>query len=360
MLPPRWIALLLALGMLTATQAGCSKLFAKFSPPDDDSADDDSAEDEGPSSVPVRATAARKGHLESTISSSSTVESVHQVTLITKVSGTVRSVNVEEGASVRKGQTLAVIDNPLQKGERDRARASLAKSEEDLERLRSLHDKGFISDNEWAETVHAHDLARTTFEQAQSSLDDTVIRAPFGGTVSLREIEVGENISVGKTVFAVVDLEQLEVEIHLPERNLADLAPGQAARINSEFTDLVTDGEVLRIAPTVDAATGTVKVTVAVKQDTPVLRPGMFVNVAVITATLDAAILIPKRAVVYEDGEPVAYVIREEKAVRVRLGKGQEQGDEREVSSGIDEGDPVIVMGQTALKDGALVSVVEK
>ena len=360
MLRPRWILLLTTLGLLSAPLAGCSKLAAKFAPADDDSADDDSAEDEGPSSVPVRAKPARTGHLESTVSSSSTVESVHQVILITKVSGTVRSVNVEEGASVRKGQTLAVIDNPMQKGERDRAKASLGKSEEDLERLQSLHEKGFISDNEWNETVHAHALAQTTYEQAQSSLDDTVIRAPFSGTISLREIEVGENISVGKTVFSVVDLEQLEVDLHLPERNLSDVVAGQSARISSEFTELVTDGEVLRIAPTVDAATGTVKVTVAVRQEAPVLRPGMFVTVDVITATLDAAILIPKRAVVYEDGEPVAYVIREDKAVRVRLGKGQEQGDEREVSEGIVDGDPVIVMGQTALKDGALVNVVEK
>jgi membrane fusion protein, multidrug efflux system len=158
-------------------------------------------------------------------------------------------------------------------------------------------------------------------------------------------------------VFQVVDLSRLEVEIHLAERYLARIAVGQKARVTSEFSELVANGEVIRIAPTVDAATGTVKVTVAVQQDGVVLRPGMFVNVDVVTETREQALLVPKRALVYEDGEPVVYVARDGLATRVPLGPGQEQGDEREVAEGIEEGELVIVMGQTALKDGAAVSI---
>ena len=259
---------------------------------------------------------------------------------------------------VARGKTLATLDNPLARGERDRSLASYNKAKQDLERLKGLHDKGFISDNEWNEAKHAHDLAKTSYEQAQAALDDTTIRAPFAGTVSFRDIEVGENITVGKRVFQVVDMENLEVEVHLPERHMPDLRAGQKARIGSEFSELAAEGEVIRIHPTVDPTTGTIKVTVAVRQEIPVLRPGMFVNVDVITSTLDEATLIPKRAVVYEDGEPVAYVVREDAAVRVPLGDGQEQGDEREVAEGIEPGDRVIVMGQTALKDGSAVKIV--
>ncbi len=366
-MPRAWIRLLrsgtpLALVASLLAAPGCDRLATRLGGGDDDSAgssdDDDSAG--GPTRVPVRVQSARVGPLETTVTSSATVESVHQVDLITKVSGTVSALEVEEGDRVRRGQLLARLDNPLQKGERDRARASLAKAEEDLERLRLLHDKGFISDNEFNEAVHAQELARTTYEQAQSSLDDTVLRAPFDGTISARHIELGENVSVGKVAFSLVDLSNLEVDVHVPERYLGELTVGQAARVRSDFTDVEVTGEVIRISPTVDSSTGTVKVTVAVRQEGPQLRPGMFVNVAVITAVRDAAILIPKRAVVYEDGEPVAYVVRDDKAVRVRLGPGQEQGDEREVVEGIDGGEPVIVMGQTALKDGALVRVAEE
>jgi RND family efflux transporter MFP subunit len=364
------LALATALVLLVPLTTGCGALAARFKASDDDSADDDSAggsSDDGdddsagePNRVPVRVKIARKGPLESTVSSSATVESVHQVDLITKVSGTVVGLQAEEGDRVQRGQTLARLDNPMQKGERDRAKASLDKAEEDLERLRLLHDKGFISDNEYNEAVHTHGQAKTTYEQAQASLDDTTLRAPFDGTIASRQLELGENVSVGKVAFTVVDLANLEVDIHLPERYLVDLAVGQTARIRSEFTAAEVTGEVIRISPTVDASTGTVKVTVAVRQDQPQLRPGMFVSVDVITAVRDAAILIPKRAVVYEDGEPVAYAVVEGKAVRVRLGPGQEQDDEREVVEGIDQGDQVIVMGQTALKDGALVRIAEE
>jgi len=333
---------------------GCKAFMEKLNGGDSD--DDDSAEEEE-ATVPVRVQPARRGSVETTVGSSSTVASLHQVDLIVEVSGTVVSVAVEEGDPVKKGTVLATLDNPLARGERDRTLASFKKAEEDLERLRPLQAQGFISENEWNEAVHAHGLAKTSYGQAQASLDDTVLRAPFSGTVTFRDIEVGENVSVGKRVFQVVDMENLEVEIHLPERHLADLIVGQTARIHSDFSDLSSEGSVKRIHPTVDPATGTVKVTVGMEQETTVLRPGMFVNVAVVTATQDDAVLVPKRAVVYEDGEPVVYLVREEAAVRVRIGTGQEQGDEREVAEGVAEGDSVIVMGQTALKDGALVSV---
>jgi membrane fusion protein (multidrug efflux system) len=341
------------LALLGVGAVGCKGLMEKLNNGDSD--DDDSAEEEA--TVPVTVQPARRGSVEATVGSSSTVASLHQVDLIAEVSGTVVGVKVEEGDAVAKGAVLATLDNPLARGERDRTLASFRKAEEDLERLRPLHAQGFISQNEWNEAVHAHGLAKTSYEQAQASLDDTVLRAPFAGTVTFREIEVGENVTVGKRVFQVVDMEHLEVEIHLPERHLSELRVAQMARIHSDFTDLSADGEVVRIHPTVDPATGTVKVTVGLRQETPVLRPGMFVNVDVVTATQDDAILVPKRALVYEDGEPVVYLVREELAVRVRIGPGQEQGDEREVAEGIAEGEPVIVMGQTALKDGALVTV---
>lgn len=338
---------------------GCDAIKKAMNMGDDDSAEDDDSSVDA-SRVPVRVKPARTGLLETTVTSSSTVMSVHQVDLITETSGTCKSVNVEEGDVVARGKTLATLDNPLARGERDRSLASYKKAQEDLERLRGLHDKGFISDNEWNEAVHAHDLAKTSYEQAQASLDDTTIRAPFASTVSFRDIEVGENITVGKRVFQVVDMGNLEVEVHLPERHMPDLRAGQKARITSEFSELTAGGEVLRIHPTVDPTTGTIKVTVAVRQETAVMRPGMFVNVDVITSTTDAATLIPKRAVVYEDGEPVAYVVREDAAVRVPLGDGQEQGDEREVAEGIEPGDAVIVMGQTALKNGSAVKIAEE
>ena len=350
--------ILLLLVVLLVPQIGCGLIDKLKGGDDDDSASDDDDSAEADTSIPVRVEPARTGPLETTVRSSSTVESVHQVDLLSEVSGTVVTVAVEEGDRVRRGQLLARLDNPMQKGERDRALASYRKAEEDLERLRGLHDKGFISENEWQEAVHGHQLAKTSSEQAQAALDDTELRAPFDGTIAFRDVEVGENVSMGKRVFGVVDLAHLEVEVHFAERYLSRISVGQNARISSEFTELAAQGTVLRIAPTIDAATGTVKVTVALEQDDPVFRPGMFVNVDVITATRDQALLIPKRAVVYEDGEPVAYVVREGAAARVSLGPGQEQGDEREVPEGIADGEPVIVMGQTALRDGTSVNIV--
>jgi multidrug efflux pump subunit AcrA (membrane-fusion protein) len=130
--------------------------------------------------------------------------------------------------------------------------------------------------------------------------------------------------------------------------------------VTSEFLpDRSFKGWVKRISPVIDPKSGTFKVTIGVRSDKPSeLPPGLFVGVRVVTDTRASAILIPKRAVVYEGGERYIFTVAKDRALKRKLAAGYEDPQNIECVSGLEVGTPVIVLGQSGLKDGAAVRVV--
>ena len=135
---------------------------------------------------------------------------------------------------------------------------------------------------------------------------------------------------------------------------------GQRARLTADaISDEVYEGHVLRIAPIVDARSGTVKVTVAVDGATP-LRPGVYTDVEVVTDVRDDALRLPKRALIYDGDQMFAYRLGDDGiATRQLVVPGLSDPEFVEPVSNFEEGDRVIVAGQAGLKDGAKVEVVD-
>jgi membrane fusion protein (multidrug efflux system) len=127
--------------------------------------------------------------------------------------------------------------------------------------------------------------------------------------------------------------------------------------VTSEFLpDRSFKGWVKRISPVIDPKSGTFKVTVGVRGDKPSdLPPGLFVGVRIVTDTRPDAVLIPKRAVVYEGGERYVFTVVKDRAVKKKLTVGFEDPSNVEALSGFEVGTAVIVLGQSGLKDGQLV-----
>jgi len=133
----------------------------------------------------------------------------------------------------------------------------------------------------------------------------------------------------------------------------------QRCVVESEFLKGMTfEGYVKRISPVVDPKSGTFKVTIGLRDRWRHLRPGIFVNVQIITDTHPEAILVPKQAIVYDGGDQYVFVVEDSTAVKVRLDAGFENNQYVEALSLIEPDTPVIVVGQNGLKDEARVKVV--
>ena len=194
---------------------------------------------------------------------------------------------------------------------------------------------------------------------AALDLKFTEIRAPISGIVANRQVKIGNLVRELDAVFDIEDFDPLLAVIFVPETQLNIIRAGQPVDIEVDaYRGQVFEGEVDRIAPVIDPATGTFKVTVAVTDEQQRLRPGLFGRVRIVYDQRQAVPLVPAKAVISEDSERWVFVVREGKAHRTKVELGLSGQDSFEVISGLELGDRVVVSGQNSLREGNAVAVI--
>ncbi len=368
----------------------------------------DSAQSSQPSkedkenSVAVELAVAHKGEISASVSSTANLKARREVALASQTEGVVRNVLVEEGDFVQKGQALCRLDDTeaqirlqssrqklaqaklqLEKATilQDKSNVQLANTREEYERYHKLYEERLVSEREVAqvkykldelehdlkvsssesrELLHRVDELKAEIEQSELEIARTVIEAPFAGFITSREIDLGQTVRTIETLFKLGDFSPLQAEVFLSERDASRINPGQVTTVFSGVeSTLGLQGRVARISPVVDQATGTVKVTIELAGDNDLFKPGGFVRVDIRTDTRQDRVLIPKRAIVEEDGDTFVFVASEDTVRRVNVALGYQDGGDVEVVEGVAPGDSVVVAGQGGLKEGSKIRRVE-
>ena len=315
-------------------------------------------EDEGAEAVPVEVAVLSLGPIESVLKSSATLEAENEVKVFSEASRQVLELLVEEGDRVRKGQVLLRLQSAEQKTNLSRVQNELAKAEREYARQQRLFKDQLISEEIFNNATFELEQLQLSLVESERQLSYTTVRAPIGGAITGRLVNLGDQISVGQHLFDIVDFESLVARIYVPEKNLLILKAGLPARISTPAS-LQKDyrGRVDRIAPIIDAASGTVKVTVAIGGQ-PGLRPGMYVDVELVTDTRESALLVPKKALVYDEEQMFVYRVEADGTATKIAITAQLANREFVFPKGeLEVGDQVIVAGQIGLKDGAKVSL---
>ena len=310
--------------------------------------------------VPVETKPAAIGDISSFLYFNSTIETEAAVEVHSQLSGyLVKSVRVEEGDRVEAGDILVMIeDKELQ--------VALQESEVDLRHLQVGYDRTeemfrrrLISDQEYEDKRFQLEQGKLRRRKAQMELDNAVIRAPLSGVITERNVQIGSRVAAGNKLFDLIKLDDMIARVFVPGQYMTTISEKQEAVITSEFLkDLSFDGFVKRISPVVDPKSGTLKVTIGIEDRWDYLRPGIFVDVRVVTDTHVDAVLVPKEAVVYDGGERFIFVVEDSTATKVQLDAGFEDSKFVESLELIESGTDIIVVGQNGLKDKAKVKIV--
>lgn len=198
-------------------------------------------------------------------------------------------------------------------------------------------------------------------ERARIALDKTQVRAPFPGVVSFANVHVGERVRVGDHLFTVEDPSQVVVYGEIPVRQANRVRRGNPVRFGSSALPHTTSGRVELVAPTVDSASGTIRVKMSLNAKEG-FRPGLFVTVRIVVETRKDALVVPKRAVLHDDETgPYLFVVRDagsgQRAYRVNIRTGFGRDDVIEVIEGVDPNDDIVVEGQDTVTHEATVEV---
>lgn len=284
-----------------------------------------------------------------------------------KIGGEVIAVLVEEGAVVTQGDILARIDASGQQAMVRQAMAGLdaglvaqAQAEADLARAEALGGnitRTALADARSAEQTAMQEVARLTavFDQMQIDLEKFTILAPSAGTILARNAEVGQVADVTSALFSMADRGQLVVETDVDETYAARVKTGQPAILQLKGETDKRDGTVSFVAPQVDATTGGLAIKIAFEQ--PVTAPvGLTVTANIIVDQQDAAIAVPRAAVVTDATGSAVFVAVADHAVRRAVIIVDWPADRLEVSTGLVEGD-VVITDATGLSDGIAIAL---
>ena len=265
---------------------------------------------------------------------------------------------MEEGDSVRRGQLLARIDEAEIRAQLEIDRVALEEAQDAYERALRLRDSQLISPEDFDAAETRFETANAQVEATRLRLDYTQIRAPFAGLIIERHIQFAQQVNVGAQLFRISDFDPLLCPIQVPERELSRLHVGQPAYLTVEaWPGERFEAEVLRIRPVIEAATGTVKVTLEVESRGK-LQPGMFARVFVQTETHENSLVIPKTALSLESIGDTVFVVAGGVADRREVEIGFTEGDWVEIANGLVDGERVVTVGQEGLSDGTPIQVV--
>lgn len=324
------------------------------------------------------------------LSASGYVVARRKAVVSAKIQGRLAELKVEEGSRVRDGEVLARLESRDSEAQVGRARAQVQRADADLaETRRQLRQAESLAREQVlpADQLEASQSrvkvaeaglaqARAELDFAQAQLQNTVIRAPFAGTVVKKMAEVGEsvapippgvNISTSSgAIVALADLETLEVEADVSESNVAKLRDGQPAEVTVEaFPDRRYRALLRQIIPTADRTKATVQVKVTILDKDESLKPEMSAKATFLesSAQVDAAaaapatMSLPEAAVVTRDGTPHVFEVREGKARARRIVTGPTQQGRVIVKDGLSGGETLVLGPPPTLKDGDPVKI---
>lgn len=311
------------------------------------------------STIPVEIATAETGDISAYYSSTATLEAEEEAMVVAKVRGIVKKINVEEGDYVNAGDVLAQLEDEKLELEAERAKATMDRLQNELNRKKELYNKNLISAQEFENAKYEYQAQKSEYELARLEIKYSRIQAPINGIVSDRLIKVGNMINTDQEVFEITDFDPILAVLQVPEHEMDKIEKGQKAMIKVDAVSEKTfEGEVLRISPIVNPETGTFEVTVSVQDESRQLKPGMFGRVRIVYDTHRNVSMIPKNAVMKEDGSSSVFIINNKLAYRRNVKTGYVNGNNIEILEGLIPSDTVVTIGQSSLQDSALVEIV--
>jgi membrane fusion protein (multidrug efflux system) len=312
-----------------------------------------------PPAAPVELSEVRVGNIATYLQNTTTLEPRNTAVLVARRQGQVLAIPAEEGMWVNRGTVLARLDDREARLAVQRTELAAEVAKREVERGRQLHEQGYLSPKELDDLEVRLRNAWVGLEQARYDLSQMTITAPFAGRVVQRLVQLGETVTAGKECFRVDDFDPVLARLYFPERELSRVRVGlEAAVAMDAHPGERFRGRVSLVNPVVDRANGTFKVTVEVPNRSGLLRPGTFARVQLKTGEFSAALLLPRRALLGEDGEDYVFVARADTVVHVPVRVGAIEGDTAQILQGLKAGDRVVTVGQGGLKTGTKIKPV--
>jgi RND family efflux transporter MFP subunit len=334
----------------------------------------DSATTPAVRTVPVRTALVQTRDLTETLMLTGTLDPRAQVTVVAEVSARLEQVLKNEGDRVSRGQLLAVLDDADFRLARDRAKAAVDVAEANRAHARAEQDRadnllktGGITDKDRLAAQVAVQVAEASSAQARTELAiaerqqaRSRVTAPLSGRIATRIADAGAMLQAGAPIYSIVDDSAFELRSSVASGDFGKVRLGEKVTVTVDaLPGFITEAEVSRIAPQVDARSRSFEIIILVP-GRPQLVSGLFARAEVRVRDVPGSLVVPPAALVRDGADPSraqAFVVVGGKAERRDVIVGFEIPDAVQVTSGLKAGEAVVVDPPSALGPGTQVQV---
>lgn len=293
-----------------------------------------------------------------------TVQSRNNILLSAETPAAVKAVHVVEGQQVKKGQILITQDSEILKRNIEELRSSLELAATVYERQKKLWEQNIGTEVQYLEAKNRKESLELKLATTQSQLNKTKIKAPFDGIVDMIDIRVGEMAQPGFPIIRLVSMSNMYIKADVSESFVGKFKQGQTVDVYFPSTDIRIKSSVKSIGLVINPNNRTFEVEVGIPANMTV-KPNM---IAVLTLTdykNEQAMVVPTKIIQSDRRGKFVYKVAAvdgdiKQAERVEIELGITNGKETEITSGLKEGDELVLKGGLGLTDGAEVKVVEE
>ena len=286
---------------------------------------------------------------------SSTVQANVVNNIASQTAGRIRTLNVEVGDFVEKGQVLAEMDRT----QLDQAALTLKNNETEFERIKALFEEGGVSQSDYETAELSYNVSKSSYDNL---LENTVLLAPVSGVITARNYDVGDMYAMSSPIYTLQQITPVKLLVPVSEMDYTNVHQGDKVSLTVDAIPGRTfTGSVVRVYPVIDPTSHTFNVEVHVPNTDRAIRPGMYARVTV-TFGVNNSIVLPDTAVLKQQGSGVrtVFVLADDSTVEARIVTlGLHFDGKYEILSGLEEGETVVVTGNSSLNGGDKVEVVE-
>ncbi|MCA9590997.1 MAG: efflux RND transporter periplasmic adaptor subunit [Myxococcales bacterium] len=273
------------------------------------------AEKDGPPPEAVATAKADEQAWEGTLTAVGSVASAKGVTLAADAPGVVTRIAFESGENVKQGQVLVQLDTNVERAQLASAITRRELATTTLARSRLLAGKGAITAAQLDADEAQLRTATTDVEGLQAQIAKKTIRAPFAGKLGIRSVNLGQYLQPGTPVAVLETVDAVHVDFSLPQQRLGDVSVGQPVRVTVDGSKgAALEGAITAVDPNVEPVTRTIKLRADVSKKTEGLRPGMFVQVAVVLPDKKTSVTVPATAIVHAPYGDSVFIVEDKKA----------------------------------------------
>lgn len=271
-----------------------------------------------PPPVTVTAASVQEYTWETLLSAVGTLEAVQGVTVSAELPGKVTHIAFRSGDMVKKGTLLVQLDTSSERAQLPGADATVTLAQLNLRRADQLLAEHIISPAEHDQAVADFRQARAEADAIRATIAKKTIRAPFAGRLGIRMVDLGQMLSEGQAIVSLQQLDPIHVNFLLPQQQLSGLRSGLPVRITGDtMPDQIVEGRINALNPEIDSTTRNIRIQATLANPDEQLRPGMFVNVAVVKPETRQVLTIPATAILYAPYSDSVFIIEEQKKKKV-------------------------------------------